>query len=265
MTASDHEPRDLAAVVPSSGAVEWVVIQNDLQRQAFGIDLASGAWYRAAYHNVTGWLPGEGILSGRALPGGVVTTKGVEKRDNMVDQIACPTVYLRRTLNDTTRSNGWSISELDQGWLLTVPVNREGAVAPLAYEFAIGVDGRVATKRRSDEAQGQLLRTFEESPKGFQLSYPAGGQETVTDVRFFPQGKTWTVRDIERLAINQRREESAARTPKDEKPEVTLQPGEAEPSAAVRLDTGARVGPALVLSGILIVALAAFVWWRNRS
>lgn len=255
----------LSVLVSKIGAIEWVVIQDDLQRQAFGVDLASGAWYRAAYHSVTGWLPAEGVLSGRALPGGVVATKGSEKRDNMVDQSACPTVYLRRKLNDTAHSNRWSLEEAAQGWLLKVPVKQEGASMPLAYEFTIDADGRVVSKRRSDESEGQLLRTFEESPKGFQLSYFAGGRETLTDLRFYPQGKTWTKQDVERLAIHQRREETAARTPVDMKQGPVLRPGEAEPSAAVRMDTGARVGPALVLGGILIVALAAFVWWRNRS
>jgi hypothetical protein len=264
-----NEPTELSRLVPATGAVEWVIVQKDLQRQVYGVDLASGAWYRAAYHDVSGWLPSVGVLSGRALRGGVVATKSDQKKSStVIEHIKCPTVLLKRLLHSSADQREWTLMQSEHGWEITLPLGMSDSHGvPLSQIFTVGLDAKVKSFRRSDENENDAyqLVTFSESPSRFQLADSSKAESKIVFVQHYPNGKTWTREDVERIAIAQRRIESDERRETTTNPHESLAAGQAESSPAVRVESTAKAGPALVLSGVLIGLLGLFIWWRQRS
>lgn len=280
--ATEEDPDWLNAMrqfVPPDAIVE-VIVQRDLDElQAFGLDMATGAWYRYIRQssNGTAFIPGSGMYASVISNHGLQLNDTWPRQDAVLDRSVMSWHYLSNIVRhpecvkDAFRST-------DGTWTLVV----EGPAGDPTYDprnpifqvrVEVNADGRVFMLHPSNEREPRVLVPASIDLGAYNVNSPEWARWKVVESSIkppLPGGRpAWTIEEINAKMIRFREMESQMRMAAAEqaaaKTPAPVPPSTPNPDFGVKPTTTARSGNALVISGIALLAVGALVWWRNRS
>lgn len=251
---------------PPAACVEVVLQVGASDLNAFGYDMGSGAWYRFTDDRAWGFVPGLGSFAGRSGSERLWAGPG-PTTDAYIERMALPFVMMADVLKRSERVT--SSQQPDGGWLLSVQID-----GGESYAIRLKADGRVAAV--GSPSSPDPLTYPAGGPAGYPIGVLDGLPVPVTIKQAgarpagIPERPALTLPLIEaqinalRRAQSELRESAAA---KRSGQRLRLAAGEATPdgTGSVRYSSGRRYGPALVIGGVVVLALGAMAWWRSRG
>lgn len=268
-------PEDWAAAVqhsqPQDAFIEVVFDSGPAHLNSIGYDLRSGAWYRYLDGQAWGFIPDLGTFRGPALRGGLKIVPG-PTNDLFIERMAMPFILMKQVLN---RPNCVSnVSTTTDGWHLTVdlPAVNSPSSTSSGLEIEIDRSGKIIAMGATGSNLKEL-KYFANSPPGYPIADQTVSPMAIRETRLSSPGQMGssliTLNVIEARVIDVRKLEAdlgmALAEVNADKARTSLGPGEAVAEGPVKASKEAKYGPALIISGITVLAVGAFAWWRRRN
>jgi hypothetical protein len=267
----------LRALIPASGTVEVIFERREPPEvQAIGYDFQSGWWYefRAGVGVYFNGAPGPRYVYGADVDRARLR---IADHDNYIERFVFPSAWVHRVL----RTSGCvrSIARtVDSGYELRVWTTYGDPVAPSGVaesggdsEFicTVSADGR--TVQISSLGGSEKLETsiIGHVGPGLPVGAVGSGGWQLTSARFVENSAAETIFNeahVKAVVQNAREQESHLKRASLASKRANSPPG---PDAitfanAFTSAPGSRWGSALVVAGGLLIAIGAWLWWKNR-
>lgn len=292
--APSQEPRDWLGLQIPRVCIEAVLEREDGSLLAIGYDIGAGSWYRFGDGRLTAFEQGRGVLTGAPVTGGglVPAPAGTPPSDRFIEEMVLPIVYLSQVRANPAvvraadrRADGVIVltvvapagnpalapgSAPDETVVVEVApdlsvlrIDRPGLVGRNTPLLVLAREQGVPIQMIDYDARGNVPPTMPTKWRVVSASIkPAGSTARPC---FTPESAEVTVLPIRRTADERALERHLRLTQAQASPGAPPPaPGTAPIGGPVDRTPGSLWGPALVVTGAVVLVVGGFVWLRSR-
>lgn len=266
--------------LPRDGFVQCLLSRpEDGRYQAFGYDLSSGAWYEVRFGFARANLGNGALFVAGGLegtPGGI----GATERNLLIERSVMPFIWLRQIVErpavierlEAGPDGGLTLEfAAPLGDPTGSSTGPDSGSPPWRYRLSVSGDGRLTRSERLDVTETDVIQYVGEAAPGYPIGTIASGRWELVEasVTFPAPGEPAVTRALveavrARVGPMEGEARRATAMAAGHAGEPRLQPGQAPIGGAVRPVGLGRLARPLSLTGLLVVIVGAFLWWRYR-